>query len=176
MPNDEKIIAKIFVVLFVIELIGILLSLLLIPSNSINPSLSQFNGFLTSVHQSTDNITLSVSSIVCQISLKSNCKVAFTYLQSTSTPIVSQLVSFANFFYWIGNMLWSIGSILVNIVLLIIEVLGLLVFIFLVLLPSLFQNVGTLGYLLGLGYLFIALYSGYIFVKILLEFKQKMIG
>jgi len=173
--SDEHAVSKILIALFVLEIIGILLSALLGANVNI-PALTQFSSFASNINSSANNLVGSFNTTICLITFKPACHTSFMFLQASTIPIASQLISLINLFIWILNLVISVLAIFVFLLEILALIIVLLGFMFIVLIPSFFINVGILGYILGLGYAFIIVFLGYKYGKEIIELIRSVIG
>lgn len=161
--SDTHIIGKILVIIFIIELLGILLSL--VGSGTNNPTFTQFNTFSGNINQTSFNLVHSFNSTAVT-----------TINPISTTPIVNQLEWIYNGLATIINIIYVFFSLIYNFFSLMIQMLILIGYVFFVAIPSLLISNGIIGYILALGYGFIVIFLGYKFGKIVISFVAIIIG
>jgi len=165
--SDESSMAKILITLFIVEVVGILLAVL-VGAGSNNPFLAQFANFSSNLNKGIVALTTSFANCGAL-----NC---LTPLPVDNTPIASQLAWLVNIGIYVLNIIFKVFNLIFNVFDLVILVLGLLVYLFVVLIPSLLIATGILGYLLGIGYVFVVIFLAYYLFKIVVGIIGLMAG
>ena len=161
--NDEELISKIMIVLFIIELIGIILVLYV--KTTYSPiSLSEFNTLSHQVNSTSTGLASSFNATL------------LSPVAVVSAPVAKQLDDLYNGFVVFVNIVYKFISLIIGLFALIFLMITLMGYVLLILIPTLLTSTGIIGYILSIGYGFILIFLAYKFGKIIYDFVLSFVG
>ena len=160
-------IIKVFVVVFVFELVGILLGYF-VGANTVSPQLQQLNMSVQGSYLYNLNATIGY--------LTSSGNYALIQSSQCGTGLLDGLCNIGNILIAFFNLLGKIANVIIQIVSIIIQAILLLAFIFIILLPSLFSTSAMPSFLIGifdLGYILIFCIIIFFVIELVLRIFKK---
>lgn len=164
MANDEHLIGGIFIVIFIMELIGLLLSF--VSLGTANPAFTQFASFSTSINSTVSGITTAFSPSHTIVSAAA----------ATGNWFVDPFISIYNGIVWLVNFIYQGVSLIYDVIAMIVLMLGLIAYTLFALPLMLITASGIIGDILGLGYGFIILFVAFKFGKIIIQYAKDIFG